>query len=305
MKTATTSLCGLLNSHPDVLVMCEVDLNNTCPTRYGRKLLKGYPDALEFFFRPVGADFLNNYSRLQQNFAKAGFARRYLGDKFATIDSGYSVWMQDAPVVFSVRHLSEWLAKDSVRKTYPLDGNIVPFAAQYTTHFLESFLLARVHHVRLDDFLSDNPKVVAGIWKFLGLTAPHECEKWWETIGHYAEGDPKLLMDWWKGHASSAVGPQPNDTLVELNSHAFWDAILPIFDHYYALAAAGEGASPARVRQDIKMVEGLVGRFHLPLDLAYKKHASVSRNAHFRSVRRVKKKLSLKERLLRLVAQNS
>ena len=53
-KTATTSLCGLLNSHPDVFVMCEVLLNHSQISRYGTKLIKAVPELLPCFFRAHG-----------------------------------------------------------------------------------------------------------------------------------------------------------------------------------------------------------------------------------------------------------
>ena len=77
-KTASTSLCGLVNSHPDVFVMCEVDLNNKGMSRYGKKLVRRHPDMLAFFAGDF-SDPLQAYRQVQ----------RYLstrGDKFALVE---------------------------------------------------------------------------------------------------------------------------------------------------------------------------------------------------------------------------
>lgn len=288
MKTATTSMCGLLNHHPDVLVMCEVMLNSNCPGRWGRRLLKGFPDVLPFFFGDRGAPYLANYRQAQTFFAGKGHGQSYFGDKFATIDSGYAEQMEDARVIFCVRSLPEWVAKDSVRAHYPLDANIAPFAVQYCKHFLESFLLENVYHVRMVEFLKENAKVVDDIWRFLGLTPPKNAYEWWQSIGHYGPDDPKGLMNWWKGHMSSATAPKENDTSAEIAPHPFWDAVLPIFERYYALAGSGSRAELSVVLQDIAALEKISRQFVVPIETAYKSLSSRSRNFEMKEQREKK-----------------
>jgi Sulfotransferase family len=300
-KTATTSLCGLINSHPEAFVMCEVFLNNSNPGRWGAKLLKAHPDALPFFFRSFDADRLENYRNAQRHFATQGYGRRYFGDKFADIDSGFSEWVQDARVIFSVRHLPEWLAKDSVRANYPLDANLVPFAVQYAKHFLESFLLDRVHHVRLEDFLTDNAGVVDRIWKFLDLPLPENTYHWWETIGHYPPGDPKACLNWWRGHISSSIAPQGNDTRVETTPHPFWNSILPIFDHYFTAVETGLRLSRTEVMRDIAALEKLTDMFVLSVEEAYEAEVSRSHNFRLKEAKAQRRKLGLGKRVMRLV----
>lgn len=299
MKTATTSMCGLVNSHPDVFVMCEVILNSNCPGRWGRRLVKAYPETLPLFFGSRGAAYLSNYHQAQEFFAGHGHGRQYFGDKIATIDSGFAKRMEGAHVIFCVRSLPEWIAKDSVRGHYPLDANIAPFAVQYCKHFLESFLLERVHHVRMDDFLEDNHKIVDGVWNFLGLTRPKNAYHWWQSIGHYAATDPKSRLNWWKGHMSSATAPKDNDTEAVIAPNPLWDAILPIFNHYYELAGAGRGEDHNIVLRDIAELEKMSHKFVVPIEAAYKSLNSRSRNLDMKDQR--EKKASSSSSMLRLL----
>lgn len=286
-KTATTSLCGLLNSHPDVLVMCEVILNQSQISRYGAKLLKAVPELLPCFFRAHGADAMENYRRAHALLRGKGHAKSFFGDKVVGIDSCYAEGYKDVRVIFSVRPLQEWIAKDSVRTWYPLDEDLVPFAIQYAKHFIESFLLPKVYHVRMEEFLNDNSGLVRGIWDFLGLEPTVQAERWWETIGHYPPGDPKQSMNWWRGHASSAVAPQENDTRVELRSNAFWDEVLPIFDKYYR-GVRQRRFERAEIEADLAMLQGMIGRHRFPFEHCFVTAASESRNAKFKAERRSK-----------------
>jgi len=281
-KTGTTSLCGLLNSHPDVFMMCEVGLNNTHISRYGTKLIKRQPDMLPYFFRPYDSEFLGNYRRAHEALRARGFARRYFGDKIVSIDSDYIEPYGDTRVIYTVRRLPEWIAKDSVRAWFPLERNIVPFATQYTKHFVESFLLPRKHHIRLDDFLGRNADVVQGIWRFLEIDPPANAERWWETIGKYPVDDPKAALTWWRGHASAAVCPQQNDTEVEIRPNPFWDQLLPIFDKYYG-GLDSRRFEPAEIAADLGQLQDIIGRHQLSFETGFARARSRSHNFRLKS----------------------
>jgi hypothetical protein len=283
-KTGTTSLCGLLNSHPDVFVMCEVDLNRTHISRYGTKLLRAHPHMLPCFFRPYGSDFLTNYARAHEMMRASGHAAKYFGDKIVGIDSGYVDDYRDSRVIYTVRRLPEWLVKDSVRAWFPLERNIVPFAVQYTKHFVESFLLPRRHHVRLDDFLNRNAQVVHDVWRFLEIDPPANAERWWETVGQYPETDPKAPLNWWRGHASAAVAPQENDTEVAIKPSPFWQELLPIFDKYYE-GLGSRHFEPDDIAVDLAQLQSIIDRHRCPFESGFVKVRSQSRNSQFKSKR--------------------
>lgn len=268
-KTATSSLCGLLNSHPDIFVMYEVFLNQSYPSRYARKLLRHSPGMQPFFLHRFGGGRLDNYLRAHEWLRSQGFAGRYFGDKFADIDTGYAETMRESRVVYCVRPLPEWVAKGSVRAWYPLDANVVPCAVQYTKHFLESFLLPKVFHVRMDDFLATNDRLVDSLWAFLEVDPPERRSSWWETIGKYPPEDPKIAITWWKGHMSSAVPPLGNDTKVELKETAFWSDILPLFDRYYKAAGQGERPSRSQVEADLRNLDTLVAKYQFSIEESY------------------------------------
>jgi hypothetical protein len=288
-KTASTSLCGLVNSHADVFVMCEVHLNEKSPSRWAKKLLSLHRDLLPMFNLEAATDPLDRYRHMQMHLAKQNWARAYFGDKFATIDSGYSNWARSSRVIFTVRQLSEWLAKDSVQRIYNHEDNIVPLAVQYTKHFLESFLLDRVLHVRVDDFLNKNERIVDEVWKFLGLEPPEDAYRWWQSIGQYAPQDPKSAINWWRGHASSAIAPQKNDTQVVISKHPFWDAILPIFEGYYCNLESKKPLNPDEISADFDRLDRIAKEFTLSLADAYDFYESRSINPDVRRARRKRK----------------
>jgi hypothetical protein len=283
-KTGTTSLCGLLNCHPDIFVMCEVDFNRTHISRYGTKLLRAHQHLLPCFFRPYGSDFLTNYERAHEMMRARGHAAKYFGDKLVGIDSGYVDDYRDSRVIYSVRRLPEWIAKDSVRAWFPLERDIVPFAVQYTKHFVESFLLPRVLHIRLDDFLHRNAQVVHDVWRFLEVDPPANAERWWETVGNYPETDPKAALNWWRGHASAAVAPQENDTEVAIKPSPFWQELLPIFDKYYD-GLDTRRFEPAEIAADLVQLQGMIGRHCYPFASSFVKVRSRSHNFRLKSKR--------------------
>jgi hypothetical protein len=280
-KTGTTSLCGLLNSHPDVFVMCEVDFNRAHISRYGTKLLRAHQHMLPCFFRPYGGDFLTNYERAHEMMRTRGHAAKYFGDKLVGIDSGYVEDYRDSRVIYTVRRLPEWIAKDSVRASFPLERNIVPFAVQYTKHFVESFLLPKKHHVRLHDFLYGNAQVVDDVWHFLGIDPPANAERWRETVGKYPETDPKAALNWWRGHASAAVAPQENDTEVVIKQSPFWQELLPIFDKYYD-GLDTRHFEPAEIATDLAQLQGIIDRHRCPFASGFVKVRSRSHNYQFK-----------------------
>jgi hypothetical protein len=283
-KTGTTSLCGLLNCHPDVFVMCEVDFNRTHISRYGTKLLRAHPHMLPCFFRPYGGDFLTNYERAHEMMRARGHAAKYFGDKLVGIDSGYVDDYRDSRVIYTVRRLPEWIAKDSVRAWFPLERDIVPFAVQYTKHFVESFLLPRALHIRLDNFLRRNAQVVHDVWRFLEVDPPANAERWWETVGKHPGTDPKASLNWWRGHASAAVAPQENDTEVAIQPNPFWQELLPIFDKYYD-GLDTRRFEPAEIAADLAQLQGMIGRHRYPFASSFVKVRSQSHNFRLKSKR--------------------
>jgi hypothetical protein len=114
------------------------------------------------------------------------------------------------------------------------------------------------------------------------------AEEWWETIGRYPQGDPKGSMNWWRGHASSAVAPQENDTSIELRRNPFWDELLPIFDKYYD-APVGRRFALAEVEADLAVLHGMIGRHRQPFDSCYVVADSQSHNPRVKEERRFRR----------------
>ncbi|MDY0873661.1 hypothetical protein [Dongia rigui] len=265
--------------------MCEVELNGKEISRWGRKLLRAHAD-LTPFFKSDNVDPLENYRRAHAHLSARGHARRMFGDKFVGIENGFSRRVGSANVIFSVRHLPEWLAKDSIRAEYKCDHNIVPLAVQYTRHFIESFQVEKVLHVRFSDFLNRNQQIVDAVWRFLEIEPPKDAYVWWDSIGAYQPEDPKASMNWWRGHASSAVKPESGDTQVKIAPIAFWQRILPIFDRYYEAAGQGVKVAQSEIEADLLALDAIAKEYTLPIDAAYLHNYSKSANPDIKTKRR-------------------
>jgi hypothetical protein len=299
-KTATTALCGVLNCHPDVFMMCEVELANRHITRWGKRLLREHPH-MEPFFCCEGADILEAYGRAQAHLSKLGYARQLFGDKFVGIESNIASKVDGAKIIFTVRHLPEWLAKDSVLSEYKFEDNIVPIAVQYSKQFLESFRLERVFHVRFSDFLRHHRRTVDSIWHFLDIESPQGGDRWWESVGNYPPGDPKQAISWWRGHASSAVQPQSSDTQVEIANLPFWQEILPIFNRYYKAAGAAVRPPLDEIEADLQALDLIAEKFAVPTKAAYLHSYSRSANFQMKTERRKRQARSWKSAIARFL----
>ena len=99
---------------------------------------------------------------------------------------------------------------------------------------------------------------------------------------------------------SSATAPKDNDTEAVIAPNPLWDAILPIFNHYYELAGAGRGEDHNIVLRDIAELEKMSHKFVVPIEAAYKSLNSRSRNLDMKD-QREKKAASSSSSMLRLL----
>jgi hypothetical protein len=229
-KTFTSSLVGLLNSCPDIFLLYETEPYAARPTKWALRLLKNKPELRKCFAKRN--DIEGAYRTLYEHLCIRGNGFRYFGDKIATIDDGYFDLLPTFKKIVTIRDVRTWLAKDSIRKAYALDGDIVPTACQYVRFLIKSRFASDVHLIRLEDAIEDFGLQAGRISTFLGhdLKVPPQ---WWQTVGNYAQTEPKSLQPWWGKHPSSSIQPDRLDVTCEIAPHPFWNAMLPIFNKYY------------------------------------------------------------------------
>jgi hypothetical protein len=267
VKTASSSLVGLLNRHPDIFILYDTALAADPPTRRARLFLAKFPDARPFF-RP-GEDLVALYSEFESWLASRGYRYRIFGDKVLSLSVDVLHRLSARPVIYCVRDLRTWLVKRQVRQSYLVEDNVVPAAVLFCRQFLESFRLPWRLHMSAEQFVERNDEAIASVERFLGLDLADVAEAWWDKLGEHEPGDPKSAIDWWERHGSSTVRPQRLDVAVELRDHPFWDELLPVFDRYYH--ALNTEVDASQLDADLAFLQSLLDREPVSLRDAYAK----------------------------------
>lgn len=247
-KTASSTLLGMLNCHPDIFLFYETDLYKSQPSKYSRCFLETYPDAR--YLMGHQDDIGIPYKQAKNFLSGKGYEFKIIGDATHELDSNLDK-LKKYKAIFIVRDIKTWLRKDAVVFAYSTKKDIIPAAVDYTVSFLQSFLLPDALRIRMEDIIQDNQGVINKISDFLGIEL--NLGKWWEKIDK--QGYPKNAQRWWEGHPSSLVEPKKLDIKIEIKPHIFWDAILPIFDKYYQNPE--KDFSQAEVGHDIEELKKL------------------------------------------------
>jgi hypothetical protein len=255
-KTGTSSMVGMLNSHPDIFVMYEAEPNQVGgPLRRGAEFLERYPAARPLFTST--RDWTAPYRGIAALLAELGHSYRYFGDKVLSdsMTEEQAKQMGAAPVIYLVRNLRTWLCKNIVVDYYVREVGVAECAVKYVDNLLRSFLLPRVLRISMEEMIHHNHAVLVRLGEFLQLPLLPQAKKWWNQVGEYEAGDPKGAVIWWKGHDSSMLRPRVEDTHAELRPNRFWEKILPIFDRYYGdLRATHDPVQIQRDRQALREI---------------------------------------------------
>lgn len=251
-KSGTSSLVAVLNSHPQVLILFETDLNAVMPGKYARRLLAAFPDCRGLMYaRDEEADA---YRDLKAFAATKGWDYRLVGDKLPRYDHRFLERLQGFRLVYALRTPDEWLAKAC--SLYADRQDIRPVMYQYFRGLVAAHLHGDCMIVRFDDFLRDNRRVVEDLFAFVGLGPVAGSFQWWQTADHHE--DPfKASQAWWKGHPSSLAEPRASDTRVVRRSHPFWSLADACFAPYV-------DAPPGTVDRDRAAAD--IARFRAVLD---------------------------------------
>jgi hypothetical protein len=263
-KTATSTLVGMLNCHPDIFILYETELNQSLINRHGSRFLKQYPDA-RYLFRH-SEDFHALYSQFQIFLEQKGYFYQYIGSKLPGLDHHFLEKLDEYRVIFNIRDIRTWLCKNTIVKKYETEYDVVPAAIDYCSVFLKSFRLPRVFHLRMEDLICNDQKVIAEMEIFLQINLQSHLKDWWEKIEIKDSKDPKASNQWWDTHGSSRVRPEKEDTQAEIASHPFWEELLPIFEKYYH---SKEPISVSSIEKDLNLLSQLTRFSPLPLNKAY------------------------------------
>jgi len=273
-KTGTTTLTLMLNAHPDIFILYESSVGmGSHLDKYTRRFLGVYPDARSFFYYGVTPNIF--YPKLKRFLAKKGHPFKILGSDaphFAINAKPLEI-LAPYKVIFVIRDIRTWLAKDANIIQYFTDNDIALPAIDYTISFLKSFLLPHTLKIRMNDIICQNNSVIDSLASFLGIPMRAHLDNWWKVS--FPKDNPKLAQNWIQNHPSANFGPLgTKDTKVELASHPFWDKLLPIFDKYFK--NPNGKISEKTVLADIEKIKSLKSFFPLKLNEAYLDYTNIN-----------------------------
>jgi hypothetical protein len=264
-KTATSTLVGMLNCHPDIFILYETELYQPHITRHGKRFLTQYPDARFLFRSSEDPSFL--YSQLRCFLGAKGYQYNYVGDKLPGLDATLLGTLSTFKVIFTVRDIRTWLCKNSIVRKYITEHDVVPPAIDYCTCFLSSFKLPDVFHVRMEDLIASNEKLIEEMGGFLRLDLDGYLQTWWDKIEITDKNDPKASNQWWESHHSSLLSPRKGDTVAQVSNHPFLEKLLPIFDKYYE--GVGTKFDKSEIDEDVEQLRRLKDFSPVPVEDAF------------------------------------
>ncbi|QQG46233.1 MAG: hypothetical protein HYY55_00075 [Candidatus Niyogibacteria bacterium] len=304
-KTGTSVIVQMLNAHPDVFILYETRIGRHSLDKYGGRFISSYPDARNLFsYGAIPEDF---FIRLQKFLAEKGYPFKVVGSDAPEFEMNACPMdiLNPHPVIFTIRDIRTWLAKNSTITQYFTDNNVVCAAIDYTTFFIKSFLLDKVLRARMEDIISRNNDTIEALSSFLNLAMRPHLNEWWKVT--FPDSHPKRAQKWRDGHFVSAhYGPRGNeDTEVTLAPHPFWDELLPIFDAYYNNPTAK--IPKETIFADIERLQALKRFSPLKLDEVYKSYKHITllpeghlkRKARTEIIREIKRMKSMGGALMR------
>ena len=266
-KTATSRVALMLNCQKEIFIAYEWQLHSGQISRHGQRFLNAYPEARRLFH--WSEDLSELYTDLQGFLRQHGHPAEIVGDKIPGIHEPLFSMVSGFKVIFTIRDVRTWLCKDDIQKKFMTQADAVPAALDYTAHFLRSFLLPDVLHLRMEDIVADSGGTLERIGAFIHRDMRAGGDRWWERIEALQTHDLYKFDRWWEGrrHGTAALASGASDTIVETNPHPFWDELRPIFDKYYAEPTTRRGRE--EILRDVAKVQALAAYSPLPLETLY------------------------------------
>jgi hypothetical protein len=252
-KSGTSTLVGILNTHPEILLLYETRMDQGNITKYGNQLLEKIPDVRKYF--RVASDISDPYLDLGEHLMRSfpDLNYRYVGDKLISLNP-QETWNKNLnKTIYTIRDIRTWLAKEQIVRYFRTDLDIVSPSIDYLRYLMGSCLHPDRIHIKLEDILNDDQGVITRLSDFLDLDLSSHAGEWWKTIGKYDQNDPKSYTRWFDGHQSSRIKPGKPDTVVELSPNPFWQNYLPLFDKYFQRCQQGN-IQPDEIQADLGLL---------------------------------------------------
>ncbi len=232
-KTGTSTLIGILNCHPEIFLLYETRMAQALVSRYGNQILDRFPEARRFFRRDCDRNqpYREFFAFIESKFPSHHY--RYVGDKLIDFDVELIPTQPDQRVVYALRDIRTWLAKEQIVKYYRTDLDVVPATVQYLNYVIGTFRRRNACRVWMEDLINNNDLQIARLGQYLDLDLSKHTDRWWERTATTDANDPKSLSDWSRGHPSSRLPPTQLDTDVALCDCEFWEEVLDLFDRYF------------------------------------------------------------------------
>lgn len=239
-KTGTSTILGVLNSHPEVLIMYEY-LNNYPKVSnsdhiYNKALsgkLNGHINSLKKKgdsnpITKILDDTLEIVSKNREH------PYRFFGSKFAGLNKNLDL-IRRHNCIYSIRDLKTWLAKPSINSLYSARRNKRMFtstAADYTMNFIRTFGYDNCLRISMEEFVLDTHSAVSKIDARFGLDVLNYYSDWASKIKQLDDPN-KLIWPDWNKHSSSFSTSGILDTIVQTSKNPVFDDICEIFYKYY------------------------------------------------------------------------
>lgn len=267
-KTATSTLTGILNCHPDIFVLFENYLSQPYITKYGNQLLDRYPGARQFFRteEDYGKPVLDFFQFLQ-NF-EPDYKYEYVGTKINSLDPELTQKVTNHKIIFTKRDVRSWLVKQPIIDRYRTDLDVVIPTVEYLRFIIKSTRHQHAFHLWMEDLIKKKRKTIDDLSEYLDINLQPHTDQWWEKIYKWSDDNPKSAFQLNDVHHSSRKKPTKLDTEYELKKHQFWTEVSGVFEKY---VQSGDSLhiKESDVQNDLQIVDKLNKYAPLPLREAY------------------------------------
>lgn len=268
-KTATSTITGILNCHPEIFVLFENYFNQLTVTKYGNQTLERYPEARKFFkpTKDFGQPVIGFFNFLKEKDPERSY--KYIGTKINDLDPSVTQKVNRYKIIFTIRDISTWLVKESVIKYYRTDLDAIHPAIEYMKYIINTCRYEHAYRLRMNDLILKNRETLRNIENYLDIDLFPSVNNWWDKIGEWHNDDPKSMFRLKHVHHSSRVEPNKLDTTVNINSHPMWDIVIPLYERYAGYSGSPNGADFKHIESDLNMLEKLEQYAPLPYEECY------------------------------------
>jgi hypothetical protein len=280
-KTATSTLLGLLNCHPQIFLLYETCLFNSLISKYGKQLIQHDIEWRKYFYNTSNIE--SNYVAAAEKILRNKY--KYFGDKIISLDHSL-LKNRDTFKIFTTRSLLTWLCKPSVIAAYRTDIDVIRPSIDFTIFLIECKKIDRSITISLEDFIYRFEQTVYRLSSFLNIEINEISENWWSDVDAFV--GVKAMQKWQRSHPSSLIPLNSEDTTAEMGSDEDFNNIVQIFNKYHKNT---ECLFPTNeMNDDIRYLEACRGKRMVPLIAAISRHEyrSVSvgnhRNSFFKKI---------------------